>query len=147
MTKKERAAYVAADAELLKSRAAAVADIKHPFPVSDDDHAETSPEAYADVAPVLDLIAARLGKDRASLRVYDPYYCAGAVARHLGALGFERVRNECEDFYARAAGGLPEHDVLLTSPAYSGDHIPRCVGSGIPVLRRAASDVSGDVVL
>jgi hypothetical protein len=32
----------------------------------------------------------------------------------------------CEDFYAAAAAGaLPAFDVLLTNPAYSGDHIAR----------------------
>jgi hypothetical protein len=70
--------------------------------------------------------------------IYDPYFCAGAVKRHLAALGFTSVINECEDFYARAAAGLPAHDVLLTNPAYSGDHIPRlldiCCASGKPFL-------------
>jgi hypothetical protein len=63
---------------------------------------------------------------RASLKIYDPYYCTGAVVRHLGKLGFADVYNRCEDFYAAAeAGRTPAFDVLLTNPAYSGDHIPR----------------------
>ncbi len=57
---------------------------------------------------------------------WDPYYCEGSVVAHLSSLGFTSVRNEPVDFYAEvAAGRVPEHDVLLTNPAYSGDHIPK----------------------
>lgn len=40
--------------------------------------------------------------------------------KHLNALGFAHVYNRCEDFYAKAKAGLPEFDILLTNPAYSG---------------------------
>ena len=40
------------------------------------------------------------------LQIYDPYFCAGAVKRNLGHLGFKAVRNENEDCYkAQARGG------------------------------------------
>ena len=56
----------------------------------------------------------------------DPYFCNGAVARHLAKLGFPLVHNTNEDFYAIvAAGRVPEHDVLLTNPPYSADHPQR----------------------
>ena len=90
------------------------------------------------------------------------------AARQLAALGFPRCHNVCEDFYARcsqrintilittiitlpvgltaepppgrslAAGDLPPHDVVVTNPPYSADHLPRVVrylaGSGGPWL-------------
>jgi hypothetical protein len=59
--------------------------------------------------------------------------------RHLGALGFGRVHNRNDDFYAAdAAGALPAHDVLLTNPPYSADHPERllqfCGRNGKPWL-------------
>ena len=60
-----------------------------PFEAEPDDHCESPPEAYADLAATLDVVAAALGRGRSNLRIYDPYYCSGAVARHLRALGFE----------------------------------------------------------
>lgn len=64
-----------------------------------DDHCETPLEAYEDVAVFLDALCAQLGRTRASLRVYDPYYCAGGVVERLGQLGFEHVVNEPRDCY------------------------------------------------
>jgi hypothetical protein len=94
----------------------------HPWKTEDADHCETPPSAYKDIAPVLRFIAKRLEKKPEELRIYDPYYCAGGVKRHLAELGFTNVYNECEDFYAAAkAGKLPEYDVLVTNPPYSMD--------------------------
>ena len=56
----------------------------------------------------------------------DPYFCEGSVVRHLGKLGFTSVYNRNEDFYAVvAAGRVPDHDVLVTNPPYSSDHMQR----------------------
>jgi len=45
------------------------------------------------------------------------------VVRHLAKLGFPHVHNVNECFYgAQAAGTLPEHDVVVTNPPYSGMH-------------------------
>ncbi len=79
----------------------------------------------------------RLKKDSASLRIYDPFYCEGAVLEHLGALGFKTVINENVDFWERVASTtVPEYDVLLTNPPFSGDHKERildfCVRSKKP---------------
>lgn len=116
----------------------------HPFVADDRDHCETAVEAYADVASILSAHAKRLGVSDAKLRVYDPYYCNGAVKANLASLGFETVHNECEDFYAVAAAGkVPEFDVLVTNPPYSADHVaklldfvegPLCAGAGRPAL-------------
>lgn len=98
----------------------------HPFEAMPEDAAETPLEAYLDVAPFLDAVATALGKTRATLVVYDPFYCEGSMKTHLAALGFTRVINENRDFYADiAAGTVPPHDVLLTNPPFSGSHMPR----------------------
>ena len=103
--------------------AAAPASVPHPVPqplvfeATEEDHCETPPEAYAHIAPLLRLVARALGREPAELRVYDPYFCNGAVARHLAALGFPLVHNRNEDFYALLeAGRLPAHDVVVTNP-------------------------------
>jgi hypothetical protein len=99
----------------------------HSWDTEDADHCETPAEAYADIAELLEWLARRLKRRRETLRIYDPYYCAGGTAAKLGALGFEHVYNRCEDFYARLeTGNLPEYDVLVTNPPYScvpRDHV------------------------
>ena len=44
-----------------------------PFDAEPADHCESPPEAYADVAGLLDLVANKIGKTRATLAIYDPY--------------------------------------------------------------------------
>ena len=61
------------------------------------------------------------------------------MKRHLANLGFTNVHNECEDFYARLrAQDCPDHDVLLTNPPYSSDHLQKIIrhvtASGKPWL-------------
>eukprot|EP00929_Paragymnodinium_shiwhaense_P036372 TRINITY_DN19502_c0_g1_i1.p1 TRINITY_DN19502_c0_g1~~TRINITY_DN19502_c0_g1_i1.p1 ORF type:complete len:378 (-),score=81.57 TRINITY_DN19502_c0_g1_i1:93-1226(-) len=93
----------------------------YPFHVDPNDHCETSPEAFADIVPFLHLLAARLGKKSESIRIWDPYYCAGASKRHLQGLGFPDVYNKCEDFYkvVKTPGATPVHDIVVTNPPYS----------------------------
>jgi hypothetical protein len=62
---------------------------------------------------------------------------AGGTQRSFKALGFSNVINENKDFYEVVKNDeVPEHDVLVTNPPYSEDHIERilkfCVGSGKP---------------
>lgn len=50
-----------------------------------------------------------------------------------------RVHNKNEDFYATVqAGAVPEHDVLITNPPFSGQHmgsiLKHCATSGKPWL-------------
>jgi hypothetical protein len=128
-SKKQRLAVIKADSAALdKARQVGQANAAAlPFETESDDHCESPPEAYADIASsVLDLIAAKLGKTRKNLLIYDPYFCAGSMKRHLGALGFENVHNERVDFYdVLARDALPLHDVVVTNPPYSQDHIER----------------------
>eukprot|EP00854_Cymbomonas_tetramitiformis_P012218 gene12218-14429_t len=98
----------------------------HPFVWDPADDCETCFYAYRDIAPFLSKIAQRLKKSKSELAIYDPYYCKGTLIKHLKKLGFTNVYNKDEDFYARLdAGELPPHDVLVTSPPYSKNHIER----------------------
>ena len=99
----------------------------HSFTVDDPrDHAETPFVAYEHLEPLLFRLCQCLGKTKETLQIYDPFFCAGSMVRHLNALGFQRVTNRNEDCYAAWASGVtPEFDVLITNPPFSGTHIPR----------------------
>lgn len=126
LSKFDRKEMVRMDREKLENELKAVASIVHPFDANMDDHCESPLEAYKDVAPVLRRLATKLGKKPSELRIYDPYFCAGAVARHLDELGFPNVYNKCEDFYRTiATASVPDHDVLVTNPPYSDYHLRR----------------------
>lgn len=94
-----------------------------------DDHCETDVRAYRHLKPLLlRLERAIYGKDAGKLQLWDPYYCNGAMKRSLASLGFLKVHNENEDFYeVLRKGCVPPHDVLVSSPPYSADHIERCM--------------------
>ena len=97
---------------------------RHPFQADEADHCETPLRAYHDILPVLSRIAQGLGKDLKDLIIYDPYYCDGGVQRKLNSLGCHKVINENRDFYHDiTADTIPDHDVILTNPPYSGDHM------------------------
>lgn len=126
MSKAQRKKLAKADRKQVAKWKQSTAHIVHPFDTESDDHCETDRRAYEDLVPVLNLVAEKLGKDPAELRIYDPYYCAGTVVKHFAKLGFPQVYNRCQDFYAVvAAGKVPDHDVLVTNPPYSGDHVER----------------------
>ena len=98
----------------------------HPFDVDASDHCETPFQAYKDIEPFLFRIALSLKKTKASLKIYDPYFCEGSMKEHLKRLGFESVHNVNEDFYENVEKNtIPEYDVLLTNPPYSSDHFKR----------------------
>lgn len=96
-----------------------------PFPTEPDDHCESPKEAYLHIVPLL----RKLKSKQQSLRIYDPYYCDGAVKRNFAQLGFPNVYNEKEDCYQawEKEGTLPSFDVLVSNPPYSGDHIERLI--------------------
>lgn len=95
-----------------------------PFPADPDDHCESPLAAYRDVLPLLEFLFPK--KERC--KIYDPYYCDGAVKRNLASLGFPQVHNVKEDCYRTwASRSVPDLDVLITNPPYSQDHIPKLV--------------------
>ena len=99
-----------------------------PFKTDEADHAETPFEAYEDIDPVLKFLQHLVGKTSKTMKIYDPYYCGGAVKNHMAKLGFDNVHNQKEDFYARAersAKGPGDFDVLMTNPPYSANHVER----------------------
>lgn len=98
----------------------------HAFECDPSDHCETPFQAYKDIEPFLFRIAQSLKKTKATLRIYDPYFCEGSTKEHLLRLGFENVTNVNEDFYVNIENkNVPEYDVLLTNPPYSADHFTR----------------------
>lgn len=111
----------------------------YPFPTDYADHFESPFRAYQDLEPFLVWLCRALGKQQGkpALHIYDPYYCQGAVVGLLGRLGFSHVTNKMSDFYADVAENrIPQHDVLVTNPPYSGDHKEKalrfCLASNKP---------------
>lgn len=99
---------------------------KYSFQVDETDHCETPVEAYRDLLDVLDRLCKSMNKTRATLQIYDPYYCNGGVKRKLASLGFESVINRNRDFYQDIENqDIPAYDVLITNPPYSGIHMEK----------------------
>jgi hypothetical protein len=123
--------------EATRDNAAGALPPDFPFAADTTDHAETPMAAYEDMAPILRELARFLNKKPAALNIWDPFFCTGAAARRLAAVGFPSVHHRCEDFHAVVAkGSTPEHDILVTNPPYSADHLLElfeyCVSSGKP---------------
>jgi len=128
LSKPERSAIAQEDFAKITAIKKRTKSLSHNFTVDEADHCETSPTAYKDIEASLASLAASLGKPISELRIYDPYYCAGAATRHLASLGFSSVYNKNEDFYkAITDNAVPPHDVVVTNPPYSGDHVERLV--------------------
>ena len=125
-SKKERSEIVKADHALIKERLDKVKAIIHPFETKEEDHCESPYEAYEDIVPILMELARKLGKTPETLKIYDPYFCAGTVVEHFAKLGFKQVYNKCEDFYdVIARNKIPDHDVVVTNPPYSEWHVKK----------------------
>ena len=103
-------------------------DINHAFECNLDDHCETSLEAHKDIVNFLNIAASQKSKKPSELVIYDPYYCAGATKMNFAELGFPNVINENKDFYELVAKNeVPKHDVFVTNPPYSEEHVEKCV--------------------
>ena len=100
--------------------------VSYAYEVDEDDHCESPEEAYQDIDHMLCHISILMQKSRATLRIYDPYHCKGSMIERLKKLGYEDVYNKNEDFYVSICEKkLPEYDVLVTNPPYSGDHMEK----------------------
>eukprot|EP00659_Diplonema_papillatum_P002328 gene2328-3608_t len=107
----------------------------HPFETDYGDHFETSRDAIQDIAPVMRVLEKAM---QVKLRVYDPYYCAGAVKEDWRRAGFQ-CENENVDCYAAwESHSEPTHNVIVTNPPFSGQHkewcLEYCVSRRIPWL-------------
>jgi hypothetical protein len=103
----------------------AVEENRHTFVTNTLDHCETPRIAYEHIQPVI-LELSKYNSDD-ELKIWDPYYCDGSAKRHLELLGFTNVIHKNDDFYATiaAANKIPSHNLFLTNPPYSDDHIER----------------------
>lgn len=101
----------------------------YPYPVDHDDHCESPLEAYQDIKHLLDLHSRDVCQKTAEeFVVYDPYFCEGSVVKRLTTVGYPNVYNRKEDFYQTIRlRAIPSHDVLLTNPPYSSDHMEKLV--------------------
>lgn len=98
-----------------------------PFETDADDHCESPLEAYQDVLPCLQDFK-KTSSSSGDIFIYDPYFCNGTVARNLNLLGFTNVYNRKEDCYrCWGSSSYPSHDILITNPPYSGDHIEKLI--------------------
>lgn len=82
-----------------------VSSEKWNYEVDYNDHFETPFIAYDDIALILNDLATKLGKDKADLVIYDPYYCKGQMIDHLRQLGYLQIINENKDFYREIKRG------------------------------------------
>lgn len=93
------------------------------FIVEYNDHFETPQQAYVDLLQVLIYVAKDIGKALEDVIIYDPYYCQGRVITLLQSLGFRNIINNNRDFYRDISSNtIPEYDILVTNPPYSGEH-------------------------
>jgi hypothetical protein len=119
----------------LQPSTAIIAEPDFPFPIDPDDHCESPMEAYRDIVSLLTFTGTRIYSKTSfnMLRIYDPYYCDGAVIRNFTELGFSNVRNCKEDCYTAWETAtlssdnnvMETFDALVTNPPYSGNHIER----------------------
>jgi len=114
-------------------------EFNYPFEIDPQDHCETPQEAHQHLSYFLTYLAKEvLGKNISQLCIYDPFYCEGRVSTNFSKLGFTSVCNPCEDFYKtiQSETPLPDFDVIVTNPPYSGDHIEKviefCVSTSKP---------------
>jgi hypothetical protein len=97
---------------------------QHSFDTNVLDHCETPQVAYEHLREYLEVLGQSMST--ASMRVWDPYYCDGAVKRIFREMGFTNIIHENADFYQLIKNkNIPPHEVLVTNPPYSEDHIHR----------------------
>jgi hypothetical protein len=100
--------------------------LQHNFVAESSDHYETPIEAYEHIGAILGEVTKLLGKNTTSLNIYDPFFCNGKVIENFKSLGWSNITNVNRDFYQDVVNHtVPNHDVLVTNPPYSSDHIER----------------------
>jgi hypothetical protein len=82
--------------------------------------------AWQDITFIVDAIYTTVS----DVRVYDPYYCHGGTKELLSVCGFKKefIFNDPVNCYsAQREKSVPLHDILLSNPPYSGEHIRRAL--------------------
>jgi hypothetical protein len=124
-----------------------------PYPTDYNDHFETPKCAYYDILPLMEIILARKQKNAESQNkqgctnekiIYDPYYCTGRavtllndVLQHTKISTPIRIQHEKRDFYRDIKQNtVPQYDILVTNPPYSGDHKEQCLDFAVSQLKK-----------
>eukprot|EP00916_Digyalum_oweni_P002842 GHVL01005258.1.p1 GENE.GHVL01005258.1~~GHVL01005258.1.p1 ORF type:complete len:354 (+),score=100.02 GHVL01005258.1:19-1080(+) len=97
-------------------------DTGFPFETNRDDHCETPAEALQDIKFFIDIYCEYINKTAETVSIYDPFYCTGRIIENLNNLGYMNIYNKNEDFYNVS---IPEYDILITNPPYSGQNIKK----------------------
>ena len=115
--------------------------VEYPFQVDDDDdHCETSSEAYEDVEAILGQLAEKIGKTRAELAIYDPYFCTGQVVQNLGA---QNNRLDFSDFDGAQTQKDPPRRTTMTMPLL----LPSFYAASVVVQKHHTAAVSAAAVV
>eukprot|EP01060_Flectonema_neradi_P008237 TRINITY_DN15899_c0_g1_i1.p1 TRINITY_DN15899_c0_g1~~TRINITY_DN15899_c0_g1_i1.p1 ORF type:complete len:242 (+),score=22.53 TRINITY_DN15899_c0_g1_i1:64-789(+) len=100
----------------------------HPFTTEYGDHFETNDQAIVDIKHVIEALADAMGIERRKLRIYDPYYCAGAIKKTWSSVGFPLCINDNVDCYETWKQKREKaHDIIVTNPPFSGKHKEWCL--------------------
>lgn len=92
--------------------------------------------ASASFMPIPPSLVQQRTELRSNLVLFDPYYCNGRTKSLLESLGFHKVIHRKRDFYQDVKQkSIPNHDVFISNPPYSGDHKERCLEFAIKNLR------------
>jgi hypothetical protein len=124
----------------------------YPYPTDYNDHFETPLRAYTDILPLMQSVieaksrSPNISKSNPSkFTIYDPYFCTGRAATLLEQTFTKHnaksqtkvcIQHEKRDFYKDIRKNkVPQHDILVTNPPYSGNHKERCLEFAVGQLK------------
>ncbi|KAL7453554.1 hypothetical protein ACHAWC_005713, partial [Mediolabrus comicus] len=121
----------------------------YPYPTDYNDHFETPQRAYNDIYPLLQYCLTRNKNNSTNNKavIYDPYFCTGSAvtlmektfASNKQSLPLPlavRIHHKKADFYVDIKQNrIPQYDILVTNPPYSGNHKERCLEFAVNQLR------------
>jgi len=121
----------------------------YPYPTDYNDHFETPQRAYNDIYPLLQYCLTRSKNNNTSneATIYDPYFCTGSAATlmektfasNIQSLPLPlpvRIHHKKADFYVDIKQNrIPQYDILVTNPPYSGNHKERCLEFAVNQLK------------
>ena len=118
----------------------------YPYKTDYNDHFETPLRAYIDILPLMQTAIGEKKiegqKNNSEFTIYDPYFCTGRAATLLKQTFMEcnttvNIQHKKRDFYKDIRKKkVPQHDILVTNPPYSGNHKERCLEFAVGQLKR-----------